>query len=433
MNKIDRIKRKIIDREVKIGVIGLGYVGLPLTIQFMKKDFEVIGFDIDKIKREKLNSGQSYIKHISKNLINNLLNNGFFATDDWSKIKDLNIIVICIPTPLSKENEPDLSFLNLTLESISHYINSDQLIILESTSYPGTTNELIVPMVKDKGFKIGKNFFVAYSPEREDPGNNEFTTESIPKIISGVSAKCLKLLKFFYNEVFNSTISVSSPETAEMTKLLENIYRAVNIGLVNEMKIIAHKMGIDIHEVIDAAATKPFGFTPFYPGPGIGGHCIPVDPFYLTWKAKQLGVDTHFIEASGLINNKMPKWVVKQIKKNLIIKEIDINKSSILIIGIGYKKNLDDIRESPSLAIIDLLINEGADVSFHDPLVTSQIKTRKYNFDIKNVSLTEIKKFDCVVIATDHDIIDYSIIEQESNLIIDTRGKLISNSRVVQV
>ena len=433
MDNINKIRKNILDRKIRIGVIGLGYVGLPIVIQLINKGYDVVGFDIDKEKNKKLNKGESYINHISKEKVLKLLENNFFATNDWSKINSLDIIIICVPTPLSNKNEPDLSFLKNTLDSISDYFNYNQLIIFESTSFPGTTREVVLPFIEKNGFKIGNNFFLSYSPEREDPGNEKFLTENIPKIISGITDKCLILVKTFYDEVFKSTVSVSSTDTAEMTKLLENIYRAVNIGLVNEMKIISKKMGIDIHEVITAASTKPFGYNPFQPGPGIGGHCIPVDPFYLTWKAKQIGIKTHFIEAAGLINAKMPVWVVNQLKNNLSLKKIEINNSAILIIGIAYKKNLDDIRESPALKIIELLLDEGAMVSYHDPFIKKLVKTRKYDFDLESIPLKKLNKYDCVIIVTDHDSIDYSVIENESKLVFDTRGRLKNNSSVVQI
>tara|TARA_Y100001970_G_scaffold15871_1_gene17910 strand:+ start:97522 stop:98823 length:1302 start_codon:yes stop_codon:yes gene_type:complete len=433
MTNINKIKKNILNREIRIGVIGLGYVGLPIIVQLINRGYKVVGFDIDKEKNKKLNKGESYIKHISKEKILSLLENDFLATSDWSKINSLDIIIICVPTPLSNNNEPDLSFLENTLNCISDYFNYNQLLILESTSFPGTTREIVLPFIEKKGFKIGNNFFLSYSPEREDPGNKEFPAEIIPKIISGITDECLGIVKTFYDEVFKSTVSVSSTDTAEMTKLLENIYRAVNIGLVNEMKIISKKMGINIHEVIGAASTKPFGYNPFQPGPGIGGHCIPVDPFYLTWKAKKIGIETHFIEAAGLINAKMPVWVVNQLKSNLFLKDIGINNSSILVIGIAYKKNLDDIRESPALKIIELLLDQGAKVSYHDPFIKKLVKTRKYNFNLESVDLKKLNNFDCVIIITDHDSIDYSIIENESKLIFDTRGRLKNNSNVIQI
>ena len=432
MNIIKEIKKNINNKELRVGVIGLGYVGLPLVNHIIKKRYKVIGFDIDKNKLRMLNKGKSYINHISNRTISYLLKNGFVATDNWAKINYVDVIIICVPTPLTSQKTPDLSYLKATLDSIIPYFKKNQLLILESTSYPGTTKEVLLPIIENIGFVIGRNFFISYSPEREDPGNKDFTTDLIPKLISGVTSNCLEIVKTFYGNIFSKTVLVSSTETAEMAKLLENIYRAVNIGLINEMKIVSTKLGIDIYEVIEAAATKPFGFTPFYPGPGIGGHCIPIDPFYLAWKAKKIGVKTSFIEAAGEINAKMPKWVVDLTKENLFKRNINIINSKILIIGVAYKKNVDDMRESPSLKIINLLIQEGAKVDYHDPLISQISRTREYNYNLRSKPLRDIGDFDCVLILTDHDSIDYTNIVKKSNLIIDTRGRLKNNPNVIQ-
>jgi len=431
MTKIIQIKKNILNRKIKIGVIGLGYVGLPLVIQLINKDYKVIGFDTDKEKINTLNNSRSYIKHISNRAIIKILKKGFFATKDWSLIKSIDIIIICVPTPLTRGNTPDLSYLTTTLDSITSHFKKGQLLIIESTSYPGTTTDIVLPRIQKIGYKVGKNYFLSFSPEREDPGNQNFSYEKIPKIVSGVTKNCLQITKTFYDEVFDKTVTVSSTETAEMTKLLENIYRSVNIGLVNEIKMIADKMDINIYEVIEAASTKPFGFKPFFPGPGLGGHCIPIDPYYLSWKAKKIGIKTHLIETAGKINNEMPNWIVNKTKEQLELKEINILNAKILVLGIAYKKNIDDIRESPSLVIIDLLLKEGALVDYHDPLVKSMVKTRKYSFQLKSVSLKYIQNYDCVILATDHDDLDYQIIEKKSRILIDTRGKFRNSLNVI--
>ena len=438
------LKSSIVNRKSTIAIIGLGYVGLPLAIRFSEEGFPVIGFDIDKEKVDLLNSGKSYIKHITEDSIASMANNGFTATADYSEIANVDAIIICVPTPLGVHNEPDLSYITGTLENIKPYIKENQLLVLESTTYPGTTEEEIVPFIKSilnpspithhsSLFTIGKNFFIGYSPEREDPGNKDFTTKTIPKVVSGVTQNCLELTKTLYDQIVDKTVPVSSPKVAEMTKIMENIHRAVNIGLVNELKIVADKMDIDIFEVINAAATKPFGFTPYYPGPGLGGHCIPIDPFYLTWKAKRLGIETRFIELAGEINLAMPNYVIEKVAKALNSINKTIKESRILILGLAYKKNVDDSRESPSLTIIDMLMKMGADVHYSDPYLSKAPKTRKYNLHLKNVKLTteNIKSFDVVVLVTDHDDFDYNFIEKHAQLIIDTRGVFKKSKKIV--
>jgi UDP-N-acetyl-D-glucosamine dehydrogenase len=436
---ITNLKSSIVNRKSTIGIIGLGYVGLPLAIRFSEEGFKTIGFDIDEEKANLLNDGKSYIKHIKEGDISAMANNGFKATSDFSKIAKVDVIIICVPTPLGVHNEPDLSYIHGTLENIKPHLKENQLLILESTTYPGTTEEEIVPFVEavknlparrsgnedGSRFSSGENFFIGYSPEREDPGNKNYTTKTIPKVVSGVTENCLQLTKTLYDQIVDKTVPVSSPKAAEMTKILENIHRAVNIGLVNELKMVADKMDIDIYEIINAAATKPFGFTPYYPGPGLGGHCIPIDPFYLTWKAKKIGMKTRFIELAGELNAAMPHYVVEKVGEALNSIGKAINDSKILVLGLAYKKNVDDTRESPSLTIINILMKSGANVQYSDPNLPVTPKMRKYNFDLKSVELTKenINSFDIILLATDHDDFDYDLIEKEARLIVDTRGR----------
>lgn len=428
----NKLYKSINNRSAKIGVIGIGYVGLPLIIRFAEEHFKTIGFDIDKEKVKKLNNGESYIRSINKEKIAEAIKAGFKATSDFIEISNVDAIIICVPTPLDEENKPDLSYIKNTLESIRPYLKKNQLLILESTTYPGTTEEEIVPLIENSGFNIGENYFVGYSPEREDPGNKEYTTKTIAKVVSGYSKKCLELTKALYDQIVDTTVSVSSLQVAEMTKILENIHRAVNIGLVNELKIVADKLGIDIFEVINAAATKPFGFTPFYPGPGLGGHCIPIDPFYLSWKAKQLGINTRFIELAGEINTNMPNYVIMKVEEALSSVGKSVKESQILVLGLAYKKNVDDIRESPSLVIIDKLIDIGVNVEYFDPYIPKCPKTRKYNFNLKSVEITKekINFFDLILLSTDHDILDYDLIQNEAKLIVDTRGRFRPSKKV---
>ena len=434
---------RINNQQAIIGVIGLGYVGLPLTIRFYNEGFKTIGFDIDKEKVDLLNKRESYIKHIKKSDIIAMGNNRFSATTDFNQISNVDVIIICVPTPLGIHNEPDLNYIYSTLNNIKPHLKENQLLILESTTYPGTTEEILVPFIESiretssidhpLKFFLGKNFFLGYSPEREDPGNKVFTTQTIPKVVSGHTKNCLKITKALYDRIVNCTVPVSSPKVAEMTKILENIHRSVNIGLVNELKMLTNKMGIDIYEVIGAAATKPFGFTPYYPGPGLGGHCIPIDPFYLTWKAKEMGMNTRFIELAGEINKYMPRYVVEKVSEALNKKGTSINGSKILILGLAYKKNVDDLRESPSLELIDDLMEKGAIIDYCDPFFKSIPHTRKYKFQLigKPLNGKVLKSADVVVIVTDHDDFDYELIEREAKLIIDTRGKISRNNKKV--
>ena len=424
MNKI--IKDKFVSSSATIGVVGLGYVGLPLILRFSEVNFNVIGFDVDQEKIKLLNSGKSYINHIDSHKISNIVSNGnFYATANFSDITKVGVIVICVPTPLGSHNEPDLSYIENTLHSLKSHLKKDQLLILESTTYPGTTDEIIIPFIEKLGFKVGEDFFVGYSPEREDPGNEKFQTKTIPKIVSGFTKNCLELTKTLYDKIVDKTVPVSSTKVAEMTKIMENIHRSVNIGLVNELKIVADKMNIDIYEVINAAATKPFGFTSYYPGPGLGGHCIPIDPFYLTWKAKEYGMNTRFIELAGEINTSMPNYVVGKISDSLNDINKSVRNSKILVLGLSYKKNVDDVRESPSIEIISKLNKMGCNIYFNDPYFEKFPTTRKLELNIPFIKInpSALKSMDLVLLATDHDSFDYDMILKESKIIVDTRGR----------
>lgn len=418
------LEKKILDKSAVVGIIGLGYVGLPLMIRFVEDSFTVIGFDVDSEKVEKLNQGISYIDHISSDSIKQASEADFIATIDFSMVEQVDILILCVPTPLNKYRDPDLSYVINTMESLSPFLKKGQLISLESTTYPGTTDEELLPRIEQQGFKVGKDIFLVYSPEREDPGNPNYNTKTIPKIVGGYSQNCTQLGVTLYNQVIDKVVPVSSTKVAEMTKLLENIHRAVNIGLVNEMKLVADKMDINIYEVIDAAATKPFGFVPYYPGPGLGGHCIPIDPFYLTWKAKEYDINTRFIELAGEINTSMPDYVVEKIVEILNNNHKSLKGSKILILGIAYKKNVDDSRESPSVVIMDKLIKKGALVNYSDPYIPDFPKKREYNFDLTSVDLSNevLSSYDAVAIITDHDKFDYDQILKNAKLIIDTRG-----------
>jgi len=417
-----------------VGVIGLGYVGLPLSLRFAQKGFNTVGFDLSETKTNMINDGKSYIKHIDSEQITKEINNNFIATVDFRQINKMDIIIICVPTPLDEKNNPDLSYIKKTLSLIRQYLKQNQLIVLESTTYPGTTEEEIVAFLEKNGFTIGKNYYVGYSPEREDPGNKNFSIKTIPKVVSGFTNECLTLIKELYIQIVDEIVPVSSTKVAEMTKILENIHRSVNIGLVNELKIIADKMGIDIFEVINAAATKPFGFTAYYPGPGLGGHCIPIDPFYLSWKAKQIGIETKFIELAGKVNRSMPDYVIKKLDEALKNNSKSIKNSRILVMGLAYKKNVDDLRESPALKLIDLLFNLGSIVEYSDPFIPELSKTMKYNFSLKSVSINSkmLKSFDAILLVTDHDAFDYSQISKNAKIIVDTRGRFKDGSNIVK-
>jgi len=418
--------QKIKAKEAVIGIFGLGYVGLPLMLRFAEAGFQVLGFDIDAKKVDMLNRGMSYIKHIGSEKVTHVYSTGRFkSTVDFARAAETDVLILCVPTPLGDHREPDLSFVINTIESLLPYLKKGQLLSLESTTYPGTTEEELRPRIEKKGFTVGEDIFLIFSPEREDPGNLRFTKSSIPKVVGGSTAACLDMGRALYESIIDKVVTVSSTQTAEMTKLLENIFRAVNIGLVNEMKIVADRMGIDIWEVIDAAATKPFGFTPFYPGPGLGGHCIPIDPFYLTWKAKEYGVDTRFIELAGQVNTKMPEWVIGKVMDALNERGKALKGANILVLGIAYKKNIDDVRESPSVELMELLAAKGALVSYSDPHVPVFPKMRKHRFDLKSIDISseQLSCVDCVLISTDHDAFDYESILKHSRLIVDTRGR----------
>lgn len=411
-------------RKASIGIIGLGYVGLPLSLRFCEAGYKVIGFDVDSTKVEQLNNCQSYIRIIDDSIITSAVKAGFEATTDYSKAQHMDALIICVPTPLKENREPDISFVTDTMDSLLPHLRKGQVVSLESTTYPGTTEEELKPRIESVGLKVGRDIFLLYSPEREDPGNANYTTQTIPKLVGGSTDACLDVGIALYGTVIDRIVPVSSTKVAELSKLLENIHRAVNIGLVNEMKIVADSMGINIYEVIDAAATKPFGFVPYYPGPGLGGHCIPIDPFYLSWKARQYGVTTRFIELAGEINSAMPEYVVGKVAEALQLSNKILRGSNILMLGISYKPNVDDTRESPSVEIMKQLQEHGSEVSYSDPWIPVFPKMRKYDFKLTSVDITEqnISSYDCVVIGSNHDKFDYDLIRKHAKGIVDTRG-----------
>jgi UDP-N-acetyl-D-glucosamine dehydrogenase len=417
--------KKIEDRTATVGVIGLGYVGLPLVIQFVKAAFKAVGFDIDPEKIKHLEAGKTYIKHIPNEEIKVLKSNGSFKpTTNFSLLKHADCVIICVPTPLDEHREPDLSYVLKTTETVAKYLRKGQLIVLESTTYPGTTDEDMRRILERTGLKAGHDFYLAFSPEREDPNNKHFSTSTIPKIVGGYTPECLKVANALYGAVVQKTVPVSSTKVAEAAKLLENIYRAVNIALVNELKVLFDRMGIDIYEVIEAAKTKPFGFQAFYPGPGLGGHCIPIDPFYLTWKAREYDFHTRFIELAGEINTSMPYYVVDKVVGALNKQGKTVASSKVLILGLAYKKDIDDTRESPSLKLVELLAQKGAQVDYNDPYIPRTKKMRMYDLKKCSVPLTRetLRKYDCVVIATDHSCYDYEFIARNASLVVDTRN-----------
>ena len=415
---------KLTDKTATIGIIGLGYVGIPLALRYAEAGYKVLGFDIDPDKVEKISAGKTYIKHIPDQDIQLAVDAGFEATIDFTRATDADALILCVPTPLDLHREPDLSYVLDTMDSLLPYLRKGHVVSLESTTYPGTTDEELKPRIEGTGLNVGDDVFLVYSPEREDPGNPNFKTQTIPKVCGGDTKACQEVGIALYKHVIDEVVSVSSTRAAEMTKLLENIHRAVNIGLVNEMKIVADKMGVDIYEVIDAAATKPFGFVPYYPGPGLGGHCIPIDPFYLTWKAREYGINTRFIELAGEVNSSMPEYVLNKIVSGLNSQKKAINGSRILMLGIAYKKNIDDMRESPSVEIMQLMQDCGAEIHYSDPYVPVFPKMRRYSFTMKSVDVTSenIKDYDCVVVGTDHADFDYEMIRENAKLIVDTRG-----------
>ena len=430
--------KKIRDRKARIGIIGLGYVGLPLVIRFCEEGFSVIGFDIDPVKINRLRNGRSYIGNIPSSKVKNLISGGLFtATTNYSILRSVDCIIICVPTPLKKNREPDLSYIEKTSEEISKNLRKGHLISLESTTYPGTTREVLLPVFSRKNLKVGKDFSLVFSPEREDPGNPKYGTKNIPKVVGGITSQCTRTGKALYDQIIDRVIAVSSPEVAEFTKLLENIFRSVNIALVNELKILCDRMGIDIWEIIEASSTKPFGFMPFYPGPGLGGHCIPIDPFYLSWRAKEYDFNTRFIELAGDVNTSMPEYVASKIAGALNDKGKPLKGSRILVLGVAYKKDTDDIRESPGVEIIDILTSRGSKVDYHDPYIPSFSGMRQYpDLKMKSIHLSDrnLKKYDCAVIVTDHTDFDYSRIVKNSKIVIDTRNatKRLKNRKIVK-
>jgi UDP-N-acetyl-D-glucosamine dehydrogenase len=412
------------DRRAVVGILGMGYVGQPLALRYAELGYKVIGFDIDAEKVADLNAGRSHIEHISDADIRRANAAGLECTTDFSRAAEADALILCVPTPLNKYREPDLSYVINTIESIVPYLRAGQVVSLESTTYPGTTEEELLPRVTAGGLTVGQDIFLIYSPEREDPGNAHFTTHTIPKVVGGHTPVCLEVGKALYRKAIDQIVPVSSTKVAELTKLLENIHRAVNIGLVNEMKIVADRMGIDIFEVIDAAATKPFGFTAYYPGPGLGGHCIPIDPFYLTWKAREYGLHTRFIELSGEVNRAMPEYVVGKVTKALNDRFKSLKGSRLLVLGIAYKKNVDDMRESPAVEVMELLRAAGADVAYSDPHVPVFPKMREHHFDLASIALTPqaVASYDAVVLTTDHAKFDYEMVRAHAQVIIDSRG-----------
>jgi UDP-N-acetyl-D-glucosamine dehydrogenase len=436
------LKQRIESREARIGIVGMGYVGLPLALLFSGQGFRVTGFDIESAKVNTLNAGGSYIRRILPGEIQAAQQAGFRATTDYSEAAQMDAILICVPTPLNDHQEPDLSYVSGTVASIAPWLREGQLIVLESTTYPGTTEEVVVPLLvslNPRGLNISRSLdqpgiHVAFSPEREDPGNDTIARHDIPKVLGGCGPAATELATAIYSTIFHRVVPVSSPSVAEMTKLLENIYRCVNIALVNELKQLCMRMDIDIHEVIDAAKTKPFGFEAFYPGPGLGGHCIPIDPFYLSWRAKQFDFRTRFIELAGEINRSMPNFVLENLAASLNERHKSIKGSKILVLGVAYKRDIDDLRESPSLTIIELLREKGAVVAYNDPYFPTVSRGRHYDINMTNTPLDNLGQYDAVVIVTDHSCYDYPAIVEQSQLVVDTRNatKGIDSPKIVR-
>ncbi len=418
-------ENKIKSKKIVVGVLGLGYVGLPLVREFTSAGLRVVGFDIDQKKVDTLNSGRSIIKHVPHSDVAKMKESGLFeATSDMSRIRKADSVIICVPTPLTANREPDMQYIVKSSETISKYLQKGQLISLESTTYPGTTQEVMIPILETSGLKAGRDFHVAFSPEREDPGNKQFTTKTIPKVVGGLTKKCLEMACQMYGAAINRIVPVSTLEVAEATKILENVYRCINIAMVNELKMVFDRMGIDVWEVIESAKTKPFGFSPFYPGPGLGGHCIPIDPFYLTWKARQYGMATRFIELAGEINTNMPHYVIQKTMDALNEKKKSLRGSKVLLLGLAYKKDIDDLRESPSIELIELLQEKGAIVDYNDPYVPQSIKQRQHDLQMKSKKLSEkmLASYDVVLISTDHSCYDYDWIVKNSKLVVDSRN-----------
>ena len=428
------VKKKFEGLDAKIGVIGLGYVGIPLALRMHEVGFEVLGFDVDLQRVDTLNAGQSPIRHITAQSIADMCANRFEATSDFARAGECDAILICVPTPLDKMREPDLSFVIATMENIAPHLRKGQVVSLESTTWPGTTREVLLPYLQKAGLVVGVDAFLVYSPEREDPGNPNFNTKTIPKVVGGHTPACLEVGMALYGMFVDKVVAVSSTDAAEMVKLLENIHRSINIGLVNELKAVSHAMGLDIFEIVDAAATKPFGFTPYYPGPGIGGHCIPIDPFYLTWKAREFGLHTRFIELAGEINSAMPQYVIEKTVRALNEHGKSLRGAKVLALGIAYKRDVDDMRQSPSIFVMERLREWGAEVAYSDPNVPVFPKMREHAFDLRSVELTpeNLKGFDAVILLTDHTKFDYELIRAHAPIIIDTRGKYRGDTGVVR-
>jgi UDP-N-acetyl-D-glucosamine dehydrogenase len=440
LSPFEQTRSRIEARSARVGIVGMGYVGLPLALLFSEDRFAVTGFDIDLKKVETLNSGGSYIVRIPGTEIQAAQKNGFQATADYSSVAQMDAVLICVPTPLNEYHEPDLSYIRLTAQAIAPHLRAGQLVLLESTTYPGTTEEVLIPLLEaGSGLRVSRStdedgVYVAFSPEREDPGNDTVARRDIPKVIGSYGAPAGELAALLYGAIFNRTVPVSSPAAAEMTKLLENIYRCVNIALVNELKQLCHRMDIDLFEVIDAAKTKPFGFQAFYPGPGLGGHCIPIDPFYLSWKAKQFDFRTKFIELAGEVNEAMPAYVIDQTIEALNRARKAVNGSRILVLGLSYKRDIDDLRESPSLPMIEMLRHRGAEVSYNDPYFPTVGRGRHYDLNMTCAPMTDLGNYDCVLIATDHSDYDYAKIVEEAQLVVDTRNatKGIKSDKIVR-
>ncbi len=423
--QLQMLQNRIQRKDFLLGIIGLGYVGLPLSLTFLRRNINVLGFDLDAEKIEILQGGGSYIKHIGSNELAGFVRQGIFsATSDFSRLREPDVLLICVPTPLTQNREPDMQFIESTARAIAKVLRPGQLVVLESTTYPGTTVELLLPILASSGLAADTDFFVAYSPEREDPGNPRYSTADIPKVVGGTTPESTRLAAAFYQTALTSVVEVSSTQAAEMSKLLENIFRSVNIALVNELKILCHRMGIDVWEVIRASSTKPFGYMPFYPGPGLGGHCIPIDPFYLTSKAREYDFPTKFIELAGEVNSAMPYYVVQRVMEALNEKKKSINGSNILLLGMAYKKDVDDPRESPSLKLLQLLEEKGARVSYNDPHIPRLKPMRRYSFQLESTEPTAetLAATDCILLATDHSAYDYPFILEHADLIVDTRN-----------
>jgi len=422
---MEKWKRKIKSRKLKVGILGLGYVGLPLVREFASAGFNVLGFDVDQKKVNTLNSGKSIIKHIPHSQIKKIVKAGLFsATSNMARLKKADAILICVPTPLTENREPDMQYVCSSCRTIAENLHKGQLIVLESTTYPGTSRQFVVPILEKSGLKAGRDFHLAYSPEREDPGNKNYTTATIPKVVGGLTGKCRDIARALYDGIIVKTVPVRSLEAAEASKILENVYRCINIAMVNELKIVFDRMGIDIWEIIAAASTKPFGYKPFYPGPGLGGHCIPIDPFYLTWKARQFGMPTRFIELAGEINTNMPYYVIAKTIDALNEHKKSLKGSKVLVLGLAYKKDIDDLRESPSIELIELLRKKGAKVDYNDPYIPITHKQRRHDLKMtsKRLSANTLGSYDVVLISTDHSCYDYKWIVKNSRLVVDTRN-----------